>query len=85
VNEIDWIVREYERRQKEIPSNCYSLENISNLFRRQLWERSVLTMLSKADAFPLAERRILDVGCGSGQWLLDFETWGAPRKNLAGI
>jgi ubiquinone/menaquinone biosynthesis C-methylase UbiE len=85
MSEINRIVREYERRQKEIPPDYYSLENVANLFRRQSWERSVLGMLSKAGAFPLAECRILDVGCGSGQWLVDFESWGATRKNLAGI
>lgn len=85
MNEIDRIVGEYERRQKEIPRDYYSLENVANLFRRQSWERTVLRALSKARAFPLAERRILDVGCGSGQWLIDFESWGATRKNLAGI
>ena len=85
MNEINRIVGEYERRRKEIPPGYYSLENAANLFRRQSWERSVLRMLSKAGVFPLADRRILDVGCGFGQWLLDFETWGAARKNLAGI
>jgi SAM-dependent methyltransferase len=34
---------------------------------------------------PLAGRRILDVGCGAGQWLADFETWGARRELLAGV
>jgi ubiquinone/menaquinone biosynthesis C-methylase UbiE len=85
VGEIDRIEREYERREKEIPRDFYSLENLANLFRRQSWERTVLRVLSKARAFPLADRRILDVGCGSGQWLIDFESWGATRKNLAGI
>jgi ubiquinone/menaquinone biosynthesis C-methylase UbiE len=33
----------------------------------------------------LGDKQILDVGCGSGQQLLDMESWGARRENLAGI
>ena len=42
-------------------------------------------MLRSAGLLPLAGRRVLDVGCGSGQGLADFETWGASRDHLAGI
>jgi ubiquinone/menaquinone biosynthesis C-methylase UbiE len=34
---------------------------------------------------PLAARRILEVGCGRGQWLATFESFGADRDHLAGI
>jgi ubiquinone/menaquinone biosynthesis C-methylase UbiE len=33
----------------------------------------------------LRDKTILDVGCGGGQGLVDFESWGARRQNLAGI
>ena len=35
--------------------------------------------------FPLDEIRVLDVGCGHGSWLVEFESWGANRAKLAGI
>jgi ubiquinone/menaquinone biosynthesis C-methylase UbiE len=34
---------------------------------------------------PLAGKKILDVGCGEGQQLLELESWGARRGDLAGI
>ena len=40
-------------------------------------------LLRSAGLLPLG--RVLDVGCGSGQGLADFETWGARRERLAGI
>jgi ubiquinone/menaquinone biosynthesis C-methylase UbiE len=52
---------------------------------RQLRERAVLQLLRRAEILPLESLRILDVGCGDGQWLADFETWGARRDRLAGI
>ena len=55
------------------------------LFIRQMRERPLLVGLASAIPFPLAGRRVLDVGCGSGQWLADFETWGVRRSELAGI
>jgi len=34
---------------------------------------------------PLRGREVLDVGCGRGQWLADFESWGAEQRGLRGI
>ena len=34
---------------------------------------------------PLQGRCVLDVGCGSGSWLADFERWGVAQRGLAGI
>jgi ubiquinone/menaquinone biosynthesis C-methylase UbiE len=85
VKEVDRILREYERREREIPVDFYSPTHPANLFFRQSRERAVLQLLGRSNLFPLHNRRVLDVGCGTGQWLVDFETWGADRANLAGI
>jgi SAM-dependent methyltransferase len=85
VTETERILAEYARRQRELPPDLYSISRPGNLFLRQTLEREVLALLSKLGLLPLRDRRMLDVGCGSGQELADLETWGARRSNLAGI
>ena len=34
---------------------------------------------------PLTDARILEVGCGTGRWLVEMESLGAQRDRLAGI
>jgi SAM-dependent methyltransferase len=79
--ELARIRSEYERRRVEVPDEEWCVR----LFVRQLRERALLAELSRFSAPPLTGCRVLDVGCGGGQWLVDFETWGVPRENLAGI
>ena len=52
-----------------------------------LLEREVKTraLLHRAGFFPLTDKRILDVGCGTGEQLGLFLDWGAQPENLVGI
>jgi SAM-dependent methyltransferase len=79
--EIGRIRSEYARRRREVSDEDWRVR----LFFRQGRERALLSALWREGALPLADRRVLDVGCGSGQTLVDFETWGAKRGHLAGI
>lgn len=79
--ELDRIRSEYERRARVVAGEGWRVR----LFVRQLRERVLLDELARAGLAPFAGRRILDVGCGQGQWLADFETWGAWQRDLSGI
>ena len=48
-------------------------------------ERRVLALLRRNDCENLEKKRILEVGCGAGEWLRDFVKWGARPENITGI
>jgi SAM-dependent methyltransferase len=55
------------------------------LFMAQEQERVMLDLLHRHGAFPLSDKRILDVGCGVGKTLLRFLQYGARPGNLFGV
>jgi ubiquinone/menaquinone biosynthesis C-methylase UbiE len=79
------IAAEYERRAREIPRDFYSLGRPGNLLMHCQAVRSCIAALQDASLFPLSGRRIADIGCGEGNWLLEFAQWGADPADLAGI
>jgi SAM-dependent methyltransferase len=48
-------------------------------------ERDLLSLLSQHRLLPLSDKKILEVGCGTGRWLRDLITWGADPVNLHGV
>lgn len=76
---------ESERRARELPSDYYSLSKPGMLFVYQQMARDFVRTLVREGQFPLTERRILDVGCGFGSWLLELDIWGADQSRLAGV
>ena len=83
--EISRIRTEYERRSRDIPEGYYDLRHPVNQFFHQQTVRACLGMLAAAGAMPLDGKRIADVGCGSGSWLLEFLQWGARVEDVAGV
>jgi len=66
-------------------SSVYSFLRPGHLFMLQDRERHVLGLLKKAGTDPLDKRLLLEVGCGTGQWLRDFIKWGVPPENITGV
>jgi SAM-dependent methyltransferase len=67
------------------PSDYYSLSRPANQFFQFQTIRDCTRVLQQAGAFPLAEKRIADIGCRGANWLLEFVQWGAQPELLAGI
>jgi SAM-dependent methyltransferase len=77
---------EYARRAAR-PEDVYrySLLNPANLFTYQSRQRALVGLLNRHGAYPLASRRILEVGCGAGRVLLDLVQLGAVPGRVFGI
>ena len=84
-SEVERIRAEYTRREQSLPKDFYSLCRPANLFAHQQRNRALLQLLNSERLIPLEGKKILDVGCGDGQQLLNLESWGARPADLAGI
>jgi ubiquinone/menaquinone biosynthesis C-methylase UbiE len=78
--------KEYRERHRRLAgSEAYSLFNFSNLFTIQQRERRILHVLRKNGIKDLSNKKILEVGCGSGNVLLEFIQYGANPKIISGV
>jgi len=68
----------------ENPSYIYNLRNPSGLYIFQKMQRFVVEMLNKNNLY-IADKKILDVGCGYGNWLRFFTEIRGTSKKLTGI
>lgn len=79
------IREEYEARAATIPVDFYAWHRAEIQYWQAGVARVCARLLREGGAFPLAEAAIADVGCGNGQWLLEFLQWGARAGKLHGI
>ena len=80
--EADRIEHAYDRRKN---SHLYSRFDPAYLFMVQEREQRFLALLARHGYASLDSKRILEVGCGSGDLLRDFIKWGARPENVVGI
>jgi len=83
--ERERIVDEYERRDREVSEAYYSMTQPANMLMHFQTVRACTNLLGDAGLLPLSGRRILDVGCGTGGWLLQFAQCDADPALMSGI
>jgi SAM-dependent methyltransferase len=81
LSESEEIIRRYERR-KTIPGNRYNPLNASTYMSEQEKERVLIKLIKKEDIEPLHNKRLLEVGCGTGINLLQLIRLGFQPSNL---
>ena len=79
------IIQAYEKRKESVSVERYSFFNDGNRFITQRLEWDVLKLLKKQNVNSLIDKKILDVGCGTGGELRNFLRYGAQPENLFGI
>jgi ubiquinone/menaquinone biosynthesis C-methylase UbiE len=90
VNPVNSVAAEEARiraayaRRKEADAR-YSWFNPAYQLMVHQRERRLLALLSQRGLVDLDCKTILEVGCGTGQWLRDFVKWGARPENITGI
>ncbi len=85
INERDRIKEVYKKRQENIPQYLYSHFNYANLFMIQGRERENIKVLQSYGLANLVNKKVLEVGCGSGGELRNILRYGARPENLYGI
>jgi SAM-dependent methyltransferase len=84
-SEADRIRTEYVRRSRELPRDLYGWTRPVNQFFYCQTFRACVNALTQEAMFPLNGKRVADIGCGAGNWLLDFVKWGASPRDICGI
>lgn len=84
-NEAEDIRLAFERQAVKWEDLRYRSWMPGNLFAGQGLERALVNLLRRNGFLPLEERKVLDVGCGSGKQLMRLLFYGARPENLVGI
>lgn len=83
-DELERIRAAYNERTEKKLDDRYALTRPGELYMLQRREAETLRLLRRAGVNP-AKVRVLEVGCGRGNRLMDWMRWGAKPENLFGI
>jgi ubiquinone/menaquinone biosynthesis C-methylase UbiE len=72
----------YARRRN---GHLYSRFNPAHLLMVQERAKRLLSLLARYGCESLERKKILEIGCGTGDLLRDFIKWGARPENVVGI
>ncbi|HET6614259.1 MAG TPA: class I SAM-dependent methyltransferase [Dehalococcoidia bacterium] len=75
----------YAERDRRGADGRYGLDDRANLFLFQHRERALLDLLRREALMPLVDKRVLDIGCGTGDVLRDSVRYGAEPSMLHGV
>ncbi len=84
--EIDRISEAYEQYSRDQRARTHwSPSNPGNIAIASERDRVFELRLRQSQYWPLSERHVLDIGCGTGSVLAKFLDWNVPTENLHGV
>ena len=84
MNECDAVRQRYDRRATSNWAQIYSPLLPHSYLSRQERERAIIRWISSCGISPVENKKVLEVGCGSGGNLLDLLRLGFQPENLVG-
>lgn len=83
VERLQQVYRGY--RERGLGRTQWAESNPGNAAMARARDARLRATLEATGFFPLARKRILDVGCGGGGILSGYQDWGARPENLFGV